>query len=116
MKIPSMMIALLGVGLLGAPALTTAQAPAAQEPAAQATAEPARPGTINYVEGKAYLDGQPLNPRDVGSIGLDPGQELRTGAGKAEILLTPGVFLRIDSNSTVKMVSPDLTLTQVEVE
>jgi hypothetical protein len=111
MRISSITIALLGLGLLGAPAFASAQAPAGQ-----ATAEPARPGTINYLEGKAYLDGQPLNPRDVGSIGLDAGQELRTGAGKAEVLLTPGVFLRVDSNSTVKMVSPDLILTQVEVE
>jgi hypothetical protein len=79
-------------------------------------AEPARPGTVNYVEGAAYLDGQPLNSKDVGSVTLEPGQELRTGAGKAEILLTPGVFLRLDADSTVKMVSPDLTLTQVELE
>jgi hypothetical protein len=96
-----MTIALLGLGLLGAPAFA---------------AEPARPGTVNYLEGAAYLDGQPVNSKDVGSIGLEAGQELRTTTGKAEILLTPGVFLRLDSNTTVKMVSPDLTLTQVEVE
>jgi len=101
MTIRSMTIALLGLGLLGAPAFA---------------AEPARPGTVNYLEGAAYLDGQPVNSKDVGSIGLEAGQELRTTTGKAEILLTPGVFLRLDSNTTVKMVSPDLTLTQVEVE
>jgi hypothetical protein len=33
-----------------------------------------------------------------------------------EVLLTPGVFLRVDDNSAVKMVSPELTLTQVEIE
>jgi len=37
-------------------------------------------------------------------------------SGKAEVLLTPGVFLRIGSNSSVKMVSPNLTNTEVAVE
>ncbi len=95
------MIALLGLASLGTLAFA---------------AEPARPGTVNYVEGAAWLDGQPLNNKDVGTTTLQPGQELNTAAGKAEVLLTPGVFLRVDANSTVKMISPDLTLTQVELE
>ena len=52
----------------------------------------------------------------MGNATLEAGQELNTEAGKAEVLLTPGVFLRLDDNSAVKMVSPDLTLTQVELE
>jgi hypothetical protein len=76
-------------------------------------ANPARPGTLNYVEGSAYLADKPLTPQAVGSTELDPGQVLSTGQGKAEILLTPGVFLRLDDNSSVKMISADLTLTQV---
>jgi hypothetical protein len=79
-------------------------------------AEIARPGTINYVEGAAYLDGQPVTDKSVGTAELNPGEELSTRAGKAEILLTPGVFLRLDDNSTVKMISPDLTHTQVALE
>jgi len=76
----------------------------------------ARPGTVNYVEGAAYLNGQQLTASSVGSADLNPGEELSTHAGKAEILLTPGVFLRLDDNSEVKMISPDLTKTQVELE
>jgi hypothetical protein len=96
------MIALLGVGGLIAPAFA---------------AQPARPGTVNYVEGAAFLDGQPLRSNQIGDVALDAGQELSTAAnGKAEVLLTPGVFLRIGSNSMVKLVSPDLTLTQVALE
>jgi uncharacterized membrane protein YgcG len=79
-------------------------------------ADPARPGTLNYLEGTAYLDSQPLNARNVGSIDVDAGQILSTGQGKAEMLLTPGIYLRLDDNSAVKMISPDLTLTQVELE
>src|SRR5690348_2539869 len=33
--------------------------------------------------------------------------------GKAEILLTPGVFLRLGNNSSVKMISPSLTNTEL---
>jgi len=36
--------------------------------------------------------------------------------GKAEILLTPGAFLRVGGDSAVKMISPGLTNTQVEVQ
>jgi len=75
----------------------------------------ARPGTINYVEGNATLDGQPIAVKQLGSIELQPGHVLQTGAGKAEMLLTPGVFLRLGDNSAVKMVSPSLTDTQVEL-
>jgi len=62
------------------------------------------------------LNGNPLNRRDVGLAYLQTGDVLSTQTGRAEILLTPGVFLRLDNNSAVKMVSPDLTKTQVEVE
>jgi hypothetical protein len=105
MKLNMMMIGLLGLGISGAPAF-----------ADQMQAPPAHPGTVNYVEGAAYLEGQPLKSKDAGDATLEAGQELTTGKGKAEILLTPGVFLRLDSDSAVKMVSPDLTLTQVELD
>ena len=97
----NLMIALLGLSTLGVPAFA---------------AQPARPGTVNYVEGAAYLEGQPLNNQNVGNATLEAGQELRTATGKAEVLLTPGVFLRLDSNTTIKMIAPNLTLTQVELE
>jgi len=80
------------------------------------SADQAHPGTVNYVEGTTLLDGTPLNFHDVGSIEAGAGQVLSTTLGKAEMLLTPGIFLRLDENSAVKMISPDLTLTQVEIE
>ena len=93
--------AILGLTVLGAPAFG---------------ANPGRPGAVNYVEGAAYLDGQPLNNRNVGGLTMNAGEELTTAAGKAEVLLTPGVYLRVDDRSAVKMISPDLALTQVEVD
>jgi hypothetical protein len=73
------------------------------------------PGTLNYLEGSAFIDGRALTPNSVGSARLDPNQVLETSQGRAELLLTPGVFLRLNTNSAVRMLSPDLTDTRVEV-
>jgi FecR protein len=85
-------------------------------PAFAADAHSALPGSLNYVEGQAYIGSDSLNADSVGSVALEPGQTLATDNGKAEILLTPGVFLRVDSNSAVKMISPSLTDTEVQLE
>lgn len=77
---------------------------------------PPRPGAVNYVEGAAFIGGRQIHARDVGNVTLNPGQVLRTEDGKVEILLTPGVFFRLDDHSAVKMLIPDLTHTQVELE
>jgi hypothetical protein len=78
-------------------------------------ANTALPGTLNYIEGQAKIGDQSLNSKSVGSVELQPGQSLTTGDGKAEILLTPGVFLRLGGNSTVTMVSSNLTNTQADL-
>ncbi len=84
-------------------------------PALAQDANPAQPGTINYIEGSATINGQPLNSHSVGTTTLAPGQSLQTGNGKAELLLTPGVFLRVGANSSVQMIAPNLTHTEVEL-
>lgn len=76
----------------------------------------ATPGTLNYVEGRVSIGSQALNSKSVGATGLQPGQSLTTETGKAEVLLTPGVFLRIGDNSSVKMISPSLTETEIGVD
>ena len=40
---------------------------------------------------------------------------LRTGQGRAEVLLTPGVFLRIGENSAIKLLDNRLVSTRVEI-
>ena len=75
------------------------------------------PGALNYVEGQAAIGAESLSPQSVGSALLQPNQVLTTTpGGKAEILLTPGAFLRVGGDSAVKMISPNLTNTQVEVQ
>jgi hypothetical protein len=71
------------------------------------TRGPAAPGTVNYVEGQAELAGQALNQNSVGTQIL-PGQTLTTQNGRAEILMTPGVILRVDNNSAITADSVEL--------
>jgi len=78
-------------------------------------AVPAHPGMLNYVEGRASIGGQAITSSSVGSAEVSEGQRIETGQGKAEILLTPGVFLRLGDNSSVRMDSAGLTNTRVAV-
>ncbi len=78
-------------------------------------ATPALPGTLNYVEGQAAVGTEALNAKSVGSVSLQGGQTLTTETGKAELLLTPGVFFRIGDNSAATLVSPSLTNTEVSL-
>ncbi len=76
-------------------------------------ATPALPGTLNYVEGQASIGDQVLNSKSVGSVDLAAGQTLSTGTGKAEVLMTPGVFFRLGDDSAATLVSPSLTNTEM---
>lgn len=77
---------------------------------------PAHPGTINYLEGQVSIDGRTLTSDSVGSADVKVGSVLRTESGKAEVLLTPGVFLRVGSNSEIRLTAAGLTDTRVEVD
>lgn len=73
------------------------------------------PGTVNYVEGSVSIDGAALSTNQNGHTALQRNQTLATGAGKAEILLSPGAFLRVGDNSEIRMIAPELVSPQVEV-
>ncbi len=72
-------------------------------------------GVIQYVEGRALLADKPVEPKFGQFPDIKEGQEFRTEDGRAEILLTPGVFLRLGENSAILMLSTRLTDTRVEV-
>ncbi len=80
-----------------------------------AAASSAIPGTVNYIEGQVAVAGQTVTSQSVGSVQLQPNQVLETGQGRAEILLTPGVFIRVGDNSAVRLISPGLADTRVEL-
>ena len=74
----------------------------------------AHSGTLHFYEGDVTIDGQPPHQK-VGTFAeVKEKQELDTQVGRAEVLLTPGVFLRMGENSGVRMVSNKLSDTKVE--
>src|SRR5258708_19297586 len=73
-----------------------------------------RSGLVHFFEGSVSIDGQPLEQRFGRFCDIKPGSELRTDQGRAEVLLTPGVFLRVDENSSIRMLDNRLTGTRVE--
>lgn len=77
---------------------------------------PAGPGVLNFVEGQAAINGRAISGKSVGEAQLQRGGVLRTDDGRVEILLSPGVFLRVGQNSSVRMLSPDLLDTRVALE
>lgn len=76
----------------------------------------AYPGTLNYVEGQVSIGSQPVDSKSIGTAQLAAGQTITTQLGKAEVLLTPGVFLRVGDSSEVKMIAPNLTDTEVAIQ
>ena len=75
----------------------------------------AHSGVIQVVEGSAYLNDKAIETKFGQFPDIKAGQEFRTEQGRAEVLLTPGVFLRMGEDSSIKMVSNALTDTRVEV-
>ena len=72
-----------------------------------------RSGVVHFFEGAVYLGDQPLEPRFGKYPTIAEGGELRTAQGRAEVLLTPGVFLRIGESSAIRMVANELSDTRV---
>jgi len=75
----------------------------------------AHSGVIHYVEGDVTIDGTAIHPKFAEFPEVKPGQLLETGEGRVELLLTPGVFLRLTDNSSVRMISNVLADTRLEV-
>ena len=84
-------------------------------PAAGQSVISAHSGVIHYFEGSVYSRGQRLEPHPGKFQMLAQGDELRTEKGSAEVLLTPGVLLRIGGNSAIRMVTNSLADTRVEL-
>src|SRR5580700_10148411 len=75
----------------------------------------AHSGTLHYFEGTVSVDGSLIQPKVGRFSGLKEQSVLRTGQGRAEVLLTPGVFLRVGENSAIEMLDNRLVSTRVEV-
>ncbi|MGA2715805.1 MAG: hypothetical protein ABSG41_22110, partial [Bryobacteraceae bacterium] len=75
----------------------------------------ARSGTLHYFEGDVSIDGMPVQSK-VGKFPEVKDQSvLSTSLGRAEVLLTPGVFLRLGENSSIRMIDTRLVSTRVDI-
>src|ERR1700722_10156466 len=74
----------------------------------------ARSGMIHFVEGQVYLGDQPVETKFGNFPEVKENGQLRTEDGRAEILLTPGVFLRLGENSSFRMITNRLIDTRLE--
>lgn len=81
----------------------------------------AKAGMINIPDGDVYLldakGGEPrkVEPKPAEFADVKEGQTLKTGEGRAEVLLTPGSFLRMLDDSSFKLVSNRLTDVRLDV-
>src|SRR5579872_2962105 len=73
-------------------------------------------GLVHFFEGEVYLGDQSLESHLGRFPSVPQGAELRTAEGRAEVLLTPGVFLRMGDRSAIRLVANDLADTEVELE
>jgi hypothetical protein len=75
----------------------------------------AHSGLIHFLDGTVFLDDQRIEQKTGKFPQMNNGSELRTDDGRAEVLLTPGAFLRMGENSAIRMVSNQLENTRVEL-
>src|SRR5579862_7611757 len=74
-----------------------------------------RSGLINFSEGAVFVDNQPVVNKFGRYASLKDGSDLLTQDGRVELLLTPSAYLRVGQNSGVRLISGDLSGTQVEL-
>jgi hypothetical protein len=72
-------------------------------------------GLLYFFDGSVFIGEERIQPRFGRFQEIGEGNVLRTELGRAEVLLTPGVFLRVDENSALRMVSNNLSDTRIEL-
>jgi hypothetical protein len=76
----------------------------------------ARAGLVNYTEGTVTLRDEPVRLTTKQTyVEMKDNDVLRTARGRAEVLLSPGVVMRLAEESAVRLVSGSLTDTRVAV-
>jgi len=90
-------------------------------PALAQNAISARAGMINVADGDVWISdakgGEPtrVEPKPSELIEVKEGQILKTGEGRAEVLLTPGAFLRMSEESSFKLIGNRLSDVRIDV-
>ncbi len=74
----------------------------------------AHSGVLHYSEGTVFVGDKQADGKFGTFPDIKENGHLRTEQGRAEVLLTPGVFLRLGENSEIRMVTNRLIDTRVE--
>ncbi len=74
----------------------------------------AHSGVLHYSEGAVYVADKQVDSKFGTFPDIKENGTLRTEQGRAEVLLTPGTFLRVGENSEIRMVTNRLIDTRVE--
>jgi hypothetical protein len=74
-----------------------------------------RSGLFYFFDGSVCIADDPVQQKFGRFPEIGQGRVLRTELGHAEVLLTPGVLIRVDENSAIRMVSDSLSDTRVEL-
>lgn len=86
--------------------------------ASSALAQPvigAKAGVVSYAIGKVYLDNQAVQINATHFPEVKQNVVLRTEGGRAEVLLGPCAVLRVDEDSSFRMLADDLTRPHMEL-
>ena len=75
----------------------------------------AKAGTVSYVMGKVTVGGQDVQPSETKMPEVKENAVLATEEGRAEVLLTLGVFLRTGEHASFKMLTNRLIDTRLEL-
>jgi hypothetical protein len=73
----------------------------------------AHAGLITYLQGPAFVDGKRVVLKTARFPQMKNGETLSTSRGRAELLLAPGVIVRLSENSQLRMDDTDLADTRV---
>ena len=76
----------------------------------------AKSGLVHYTEGNVSVEGNPVSGKAGIFAQVKKNERMTTTEGRAEVLMTPGVFLRVGEQSSIRMVSTSLADTRVAVE
>lgn len=76
----------------------------------------AKSGVLNFTEGQVQMDGHLVQATLTKYPEMKENSVVRTEAGRAEVLLTPGTILRLGENSSLRMITNRLIDTRVELQ
>jgi hypothetical protein len=75
----------------------------------------AKSGLLSYAEGQVTVNDAPVDFSGVHFSEVKENSIVRTADGRAEVLLTPGVVLRMGENSSLRMIATRLVDTRLEL-